>query len=202
MITASLILNNLKSILIVAAIVAAVWFFKDYQYQKEENIRQTENNRMLRRADSLKYSEQTLTTKEIIDHLEYNNTGLKKKIDEANIKMRRIERIITQELAYRDTTRNDININGIIRAIKENRRLEVPVVDSTECLIIRGSVLYDNNQITLNIKDRKFKNVSDVVTFWERKKGFLGIRWGRKQVTVKVFNSCGETITKVVEKRK
>lgn len=201
MITASLIINNLKTILIVALIGAAIWLFKDYQFQKVENLRQSENMRSLRLQDSLNYSKQTLNKKELIEHLEYNNQNLLQKLDGANIKMRRIESIITQELAYKDTSHNEIKIDGIIKAIKENRHLEVPVIDSTACLVIRGSVIYDNNEIFLNIKDRKFTNVTDVVAYWERKKGFLGIRWGKKQATVKVFNSCGETITKIIDKK-
>jgi len=201
MITVGLILNNLRLILIIALVGAVIWFWKDYNYQKIENIRQSKNNRYLRMQDSLKYFEQTLNNKEFTDELKYNNQALIQKLDNANIKMRRIESIITQELSYKDTLRNEIKIDGIIKAIKENHHLEVPVIDSTACLVIRGSVIYDNNEIFLNIKDRKFTNVTDVVAYWERKKGFLGIRWGKKQATVKVFNSCGETITKIIDKK-
>ena len=38
-------IQTAKTILIIAGISIAIWFYKDYQYQKIENIRQTENNR-------------------------------------------------------------------------------------------------------------------------------------------------------------
>ena len=198
-------INNIKTILIVLGIAAAIWFFKDWQHQKAENIRQTENNRQLRRKDSLNYSQQLLNKSEIIDYLEYDKSELKNNLSRANIKLNRIERIITQKLEYKDTVNNDYKIEGIIAAIKDNRRLEVPVLDSTKCMVIRGSILYDGKELSLNIKERNFKNVSDVVTYWERRQwSLLGIKtrlFGKKQVTVKIFNSCGKTETKVVERK-
>ena len=50
--------NNIKLIAIVLAIVAAVWFYKDYKFQVAENKRQTENNNQIRKADSTKYASQ------------------------------------------------------------------------------------------------------------------------------------------------
>lgn len=198
-------INNIKTILIVLCITAAIWFFKDWQHQKSENIRQTENNRQLRHNDSLNYSQQLLNKSEIIDYLEYDKSELKNNLSRANIKLNRIERIITQKLEYKDTVNNDYKIEGIIAAIKDNRRLEVPVLDSTKCMVIRGSILYDGKELSLNIKERNFKNVSDVVTYWERRQwSLLGIKtrlFGKKQVTVKIFNSCGKTETKVVERK-
>lgn len=198
-------INNIKTILIVLGIAAAIWFFKDWQHQKAENIRQTENNRQLRHNDSLNYSQQLLNKSEIIDYLEYDKSELKNNLSRANIKLNRIERIITQKLEYKDTVNNDYKIEGIIAAIKDNRRLEVPVLDSTKCMVIRGSILYDGKELSLNIKERNFKNVSDVVTYWERRQwSLLGIKtrlFGKKQVTVKIFNSCGKTETKVVERK-
>ena len=199
------LINNTKTILIVLGIAAAIWFFKDWQHQKAENIRQTENNRQLRHKDSLNYSQQLLNKSEIIDYLEYDKSELKDNLNRANIKLNRIERIITQKLEYRDTIKTDYKIEGIIAAIKDNRRLEVPVLDSTKCMVIRGSILYDGKELSLNIKERNFKNVSDVVTYWERRQWkILGIKtrlFGKKQVTVKIFNSCGKTETKVVERK-
>lgn len=198
-------INNIKTILIVLGIAAAIWFFKDWQHQKAENIRQTENNRQLRRKDSLNYSQQLLNKSEIIDYLEYDKSELKNNLSRANIKLNRIERIITQKLEYKDTVNNDYKIEGIIAAIKDNRRLEVPVLDSTKCMVIRGSILYDGKELSLNINERNFKNISDVVTYWERRQwSLLGIKtrlFGKKQVTVKIFNSCGKTETKVVERK-
>ena len=54
--------GNIKIIAIVLLALALMWFYKDYQYQKAENIRQTENASQLRRVDSLRFASQTLTS--------------------------------------------------------------------------------------------------------------------------------------------
>lgn len=198
-------IGDIKTILIAAAVVAAVWFFKDYQHQKSENKRQTENARMLRLRDSTMYAQQILSQREINDYLELQNTNLRTNLEQSNIKLNRIERIINQKLNYKDDRVNTIEAKGLVESVIDGKPYKTPVIDSTDCLVIRGSIEFDGEKIDLNINERNFKNVTDVVTYWERRKwSFLGIKtrlFGKKQVTVKVFNSCGETETYVVEKR-
>ena len=55
----------------VALCVMAVWFYKDYEFQKKENERQTENNRQKTIADSLRFSSQILNANELKEHFEY-----------------------------------------------------------------------------------------------------------------------------------
>lgn len=52
------ILSTIKWAVIIIIAGAGVWLYKDYEFQKAENTRQTENNRQLRMADSLKYTKQ------------------------------------------------------------------------------------------------------------------------------------------------
>lgn len=73
------ILGTIKWAVIVIIAGVGVWLYKDYEFQKEENTRQTENNRQLRMADSLKYTKQVLTLTELKDYMLYQNKDLQKK---------------------------------------------------------------------------------------------------------------------------
>ncbi len=204
---ALLSLNNLKTYLIIAAIGIAIWFYKDYQHQKSENKRQTENISNIRKMDSLKYALQTYTPKELKEYLEYNRKDLNDFLKKNDVRYRRIEQIITQTLKYRDTSRNSIDLSPILDAIKNNKQeIRVPVIDSTSCLIIKGYVLFKGDSLSLNITDRKFKNKSDVISYWERNKWkFLGINtrlFGKKQTTIIIKDDCGNTETFVIDAKK
>jgi hypothetical protein len=87
----------------VICVVLVVWFYKDYTFQKSENKRQTENANQLRKSDSLRFTTQILSEKEVKDYLQFQNSDLKKKLVNAGIKESRIETIISQTLKYRDT---------------------------------------------------------------------------------------------------
>lgn len=198
-------IENLKLYLIVIAIIAAVWFFKDYQFQKAENIRQTDNNEQLRKMDSLNYAKQVLTKREFDEYLEYNRQDLQEFLKTERIRANRIEQIITQSLKYRDTASKKVDLNPILEAIKEKRSIKVPVIDSTKCMIIKGYVAFENDTLTLDITDRQFKNRSDVISYWERNQWrFLGIRtrlFGKKKATVIIKDDCGNTETFEIEKK-
>lgn len=199
-------INNLKTYLIIIGIIVAVWFYKDYQFQKYENIRQSENNAQLRKYDSLKYASQTYTKKELNEFLEYNRKDLQRFLKEHKIATRKIENVITQELKFRDTTKTTVNLQPILDAIKSNKNIKVPVIDSTACMIIKGYVVFKNDTLSLNITDRKFKNVTDVVSYWKRNQWrFLGIKTrflGKKAMTVITKDECGNTKTFIIEKKK
>lgn len=198
-------INNLKTYLIVMAVIVAVWFFKDYQFQKKENKRQSENIESIRKSDSLRYASQTYTKKELEEYLEYNRRDLQKFLKDNRISTSRIEQIITQKLNYQDTTKRDVNLQPILDAIRNQQSLKVPVIDSTSCMIIKGYVAFENDTLSLNITDRKFKNKSDVVAYWERNQWkFLGIKtrvFGRKKATVIIKDDCGRTETIVIDKK-
>lgn len=198
--------NRIKSALIVIGVVAGIWFYKDYQYQKRENKRQTENYHQLAKQDSLKYAELVLNNRELKDYLESNNKQLADFIEDQNIKYSRINSIISQQLRYRDSENRSVDLQPVLDAIKSQREIKVPVVDSTTCLVIKGYVVFKNDTLSLDITDRKFNNVTDVVSYWERRQwNFLGLKTrflGRKQATVVIQNSCGETETVVIDKRK
>jgi hypothetical protein len=200
--------ENIKLYLIIALSIAAVLFWKDYKHQIAENKRQTENLRMLRKQDSLRFAKQVMTQKELKDYLEYNRKDLKEFIKANNIKERRIRQIISQELKYIDTISKETDLTPILSAIqsKSVEPIKVPIKDVSDCLIIEGYVIFENQTLKLNITERKFTNKSDVIAYVERNQWkFIGIKTrflGKRQLTVKIKDSCGNTETFVIDVKK
>ena len=198
-------------IIVIAGLVGAViWFVKDYQYQKAENKRQSANTNQLLNyvRDSAANAQLVLSEKEIKNHLLQENGQLLKNLRDQNIKLRRVERIVNQILQFRDTTTNEIKAVGLVRAVKLGTPMSLPVLDTTDCWVTGGVIEFNGEEIFLKITDRQFKNVSDYVAYQERRKWkflFFNTRiFGKKEIKVQVFNSCGGTETKtlVIDKRK
>ena len=198
-------IGNLKAFAIVALLALSVWFYKDYTFQKAENKRQSENVEQLRKYDSLRYASQTYTTEELDEYLRFQRQDLQRFLQDNKISTRRIEQIITQKLEYRDTVTRNQDLSPILDAIKNQRDMKVPIIDSTDCLIVKGFVVFENDTLSLDITDRQFTNTSDVVSYWERNKwNFLGIKtrlFGRKKATVIIKDACGKSQTFVIDKK-
>lgn len=200
------IIQNIKTILIVIAIAFAIWFFKDWQYQKEENIRQTENNRQLRMSDSLRLTSQLLTTQEMKEYLEYQNKDLQSKLKQSGIKESRLESITSNNYYYRDTIKQSTDVSKLINSIRSGIADEQSFIDTTKCQTIKGKITFSGKDLKVEINDREFKNKTDAVVYWERGQWkFLGIKTrflGKKQFTSKVFDDCGESKILKIEKKK
>lgn len=200
------IIQNIKTILIVIAIALAIWFFKDWQHQKEENIRQTENARQLRMSDSLNLVTQLLNSQEIKDYLEYQNKDLQSKLKQSGIKESRLESITTNNYYHKDTTLQSTDVSKLINSIRLGNADEQSFIDTTKCQTIKGKIVYSGKDLKVEINDREFKNKTDAVVYWERGQWkFLGIKTrflGKKQFTSKVFDNCGESKIMKIEKKK
>lgn len=198
--------GNIKIIAIILLALVAMWFYKDYQYQKAENIRQTENASQLRKADSLRFTSQTLTSQEIKDYLQYSNPDLEKKLKADNIKLNRIESIISQTLRYKDTVKSTIDMTPLLEAIKVKVPTKTPFIDTTKCLTNKGYIEYKNDSLRVVFTEKTFNNKGDAVAYWERRQWkFLGIKTrflGKKQFTAKNYNECGESTVMKIEKKK
>ena len=179
MITLDLIIKNIKLLLGVVLIVFVTWIYKDYKFQKLENCRLSQNAESLRKADSLRFSAQILNANELKQHFEYENTDLKNKLLKAGIKTDRIKEIVTVKYNYKDTLIKKYSIG--------------PFVDSSKCLIIKGYV----DSLGVTIQDRQFKNKMDAVAYSQRREwNFLGFKTrflGKKEMTAKVFDECGNS---------
>jgi len=200
------IVKNIKTIGLIALLVAAVWIYRDWQFQKEENIRQTENARQLRIQDSLKYASQVLTAREISDYLKYSNSELKQLLQESNIRENRLQSILSIQTKYQDKTEKEYDVSQILAAIKENRQYSIPFRDTTKCMTIEGNLTFKNDSLKVKITNREFKNKIDNVVYWERRKWkflFIKTRFlGKKEFTSKTFDQCGESkITNVQKKQ-
>ncbi len=199
-------LNNFKSIAITLAIIAGVWYYKDAEKAKADLKVQAENATMIRKFDSLKFASVTYNKAELDEYLEYQRKDLQQFLKDNKVNTRNIEQIITQKLEYLDNINRKTDLQPILDAIKQRQDVKVPIVDSTSCLIIKGFVVFENDTLSLDITERKFKNRSDVVSYWQRNQwSFLGIKtrlFGRKTATVIIKDDCGNTETFVIDKRK
>jgi hypothetical protein len=200
------LLKNLRIVLIIALIAGVIWLYKDWQFQKAENIRQTENNLQNRKYDSLRFTSQSLTKDEIKEYLQYQNPDLQKKLENNNIKLNRIESIISNLYKYKDTSTHETDVSGLITAIKSSIPKSQTWIDSTKCLTTKGIVSFDGQKLKVIVNDREFKNKSDGVAYWQRKEWSLfGIKTrflGKKEFTAKQFDECGESKTMKIEKIK
>jgi hypothetical protein len=205
MFTTDILLKNAKQLFILVLALLVIWFYKNYEYQKYENKRQTENARQLRISDSLKFASQILSAKEMQDYLDYQNTDLKSKLNNAGIKTDRVKSLITHNYYYKDTAKQITDVSPMIKSIREGVANEQRFIDTSKCLTIKGSIVYDGDKLKVNIDDREFKNKTDAVAYWERREWkFLGIKTrflGKRQFTAKVFDECGESRIINIEKK-
>lgn len=200
------ILLNIRLLSYIVLAIIIIWLYKDYQFQKIENIRQTENARQLRQADSLRFMQQNLTTKEIEEYLKYQNPALKNKLDKDNIKLNRIESLVSQDLAYRDSIAKAIDLGKLLEDIKNKIPNRTPFADTTKCLSTKGYIEYKDDSLKVVFTDRSFSNKSDAVVYWQRREwSFLGIKTrflGKKEFTSKNYSDCGEIKIQKIEKVK
>jgi len=205
MITVDLVLKNIRLLIVLLLCVVSVWFYKDWKFQTIENKRQSENMHQTRIADSLRFSSQILSANEIKEHLQYQNSELKNKLLKDGVKLNRIESIISTNYRYRDTIKRETDITGLVDAIKNSIPKSQEWIDTTKCQITKGTVSFDGQKLKVIVNDREFKNKSDAVAYWERRQWkFLGIKTrflGKKQVTAKMFDECGETRMIKIDKK-
>jgi hypothetical protein len=202
----SAIWSVIKIVGIAVVVGIVVWFIQDYRFQLAEAARLSENQHQTHIADSTGMSKLTLRNGELEEYLKYQDPALLKKLDQSNIRLSRIESIVSTTLQYRDTVGRRYDFTGVANAIRKNIPGSQPFVDSTGCMIIRGKLRYENDSLKFEISDRQFKNKSDGVAFWQRREWkFLGIKTrflGKKEFTAKVFDECGQSKTLRIEKQK
>lgn len=197
--------DKFKNIVIIVLLIATVWIWKSWEFQKSENIRQTENLTELRKVDSLHFARQIMTSNELKEHLLYQNSDLKNKLVKAGIKEKRVTEIVTNNYGFKDTIKQETDISKIIESVKTNIPKAEEWIDKTQCLTIKGTVLFDGSKLKVIVNDREFKNTTNAVAYWERNQwNFLGLKTrflGKKQFTAKVFDDCGESQILRIEKK-
>lgn len=195
-------LNTLKQIVGILLLVTLVWFYNDYQLKKQEIVRLQENAVQLLKKDSMRFAEQTYTKQELKQYLEYNRQDLEQYLKEQKIALRNVQKIITQQLQYKDTTIVTTNLQPVLDAIHNKTPLTVPVTDVSECLTIKGNIQYANDSLHLQITDREFNNTSDVISHTQRRQWkFLFFKtrlFGKKETTVTIKDKCGTSQTFII----
>lgn len=208
-------LKNIKEIFLALFVLLffAVLFdrnlkVEDLKIKKEEIKRLEQNASQERKSDSLNFSSLLLKKEEINEELDNRLKSLKEKLKRSDIEINKLQSIIHNTHTYRDTVQREVNIDSIVSSIKNSMPKEVPWSDSTKCWYERGSLLFDGKELKLLIKEREYRNTSDVVSYWERRLwripilGFKTRVFGKIQLTSKAFDDCGQTRTLKIEKKK
>ena len=197
-----------KYLILVGLIISVLWYgswlYQDRKYQKLENERNTENIRQSIYADSLKKAVYTYSKQQLDDYIKANPT-IKEIIEKEKIKPNRINNISTTDYKYKDNKPN----TTIVPIQKTDpvtiKETTVPLLDSTSCLIIKGTVTIKQDSVIVSINSKEFKNKTTVIAYWERREWkFLGIKTrflGKKQGTVKVIDECGESRIIEIQKK-
>lgn len=176
-----------------------IYLFQSRLYFKELAATEKNNVQNYIKLDSLRNVELKLTRYEMRDYINYNKE-LMLRLDKLSIKPKQVERIITNTIKYRDTSSNEIDLEPILTAIKQNKSLKFPFQDKTECLTISGFVSFQEDTLKTVIDNRQYNDTIDIVSSWKRKK-VLGIGIGKKVFKTDIFNNCGTVTVKYVEKK-
>lgn len=190
-----------------ASLGFSAWAWGEIRYQKSESNRKGDNYENLRDIDSLNIAHLTFrTNKEVEDYLE-SNEELQVLLDKQNIKIKRLTNIIYQKQEYIDNITRSTDVSGLVDDIRNNIESSSTFKDSTACLVIKGDVVYKNDNLAVNVTSREFNNEIAITGAWKREKySFLGLwdwsLFGRKKATATATSKCGESETIIIEKNK
>ncbi len=200
------ITGNLKEVFIGALIVLVVLLYISNKKNKKDNERNQNNY-----IEALQENVDIVTTLNL-DKQQFEKTinlrfdTLVSQLDSANIQLKKVQRVVVQKFYYKDTTQNKMDLQPIVEAIHKSVKLSVPFIDKTPCLIVRGLLMYNGQSLSLNIQEREFKSINEVVSHIERNQWnllFFKTRlFGKKEIKVTVFNQCGESKTIIINKTK
>lgn len=195
-------INNLKLYIIVATVLAAIFFITDWKYQKREKEIQLENTRQLLNLKNTNSAELLLSKKQISEYIK-SNLELQKILRDNSIKPNRVEKIVETRYEYIDNNEAKKDVTPIVEKIRKNTSFSIPIIDSTKCLVIKGSIDYSNDSLSYKITSRVFNNKTTIVGYWERKQWkFLFIKsrlFGKIQAVTKVHDECGNSKTQTTE---
>ena len=202
MIPWTLILKNGKIIVLVIVAGYVIWHVRNYIDLKKDNKRLSENSRQertKRKNDSVIYSEKILTQDEFIEDMNHNHQDYIRNIKRLGIELKQIQKLVTSTITYRDTLERTYVLNTILDSIRAKKTGSQYVVDSTDCHSVKGYIHFDGKDLSLNITEREFANINQVVVHKE-KVGLRFWKWFRKKkVSVSITNSCGKSETKIVD---
>ena len=207
-----MITGKIKSILIVALVGVAIWFFKSWQHRGDEMTRNKTNFEQRLKEEQADFSEyQFKKDKELEAYLsstENQLNGLLQKLEDQDIKLRRVEKIVSTRVVLKDTTLNRVvldSINSILEALQFNGdELSYDVEDKTDCFEFKARVVFADGTVTHEVLSRQAIDTINYVTHFERRKHrwLFGIKtglFGKKIYKVDLFNNCGYSKTIVLK---
>lgn len=192
---------------IAIVLVISIAFFLGWKHAKTISENERLKHNLLELSIEKKDLATTLTVKdrELKTLIQERFPILERKLDSLKIRSNTIEKIVVQEIIYRDTTTRSTDLQPVLDAIQKKVKIVSPFVDTTPCLTIVGQVEFNGETLNLSITDRKFTSIAEAVSHWERKQWkfwFIKSRlFGKKELKVTVFNNCGESKTIVVNKK-
>lgn len=183
--------------------ITTVNLWKSKERYKADSIRVSHNFDELRDLDSLKVASITLKTNRELKSFVDSNKELRKIVKSKNIKIKNLENVILQKQTYVDTTVRTKYIEKIVYGVRNDVKTVVEWEDSSECLLIKGNVVYEADSLSVNIYEREYTNNMSIIGVLERPQRNILTRWfGKKTAKVTVTSSCGDTETVIIDKVK
>lgn len=199
-------LRTIAGISFFILLVALLFCFKTILNLQEEVERQTENLSQITKVSKNLMYQQNLTTEELKEYIEYKDKNLQESLTKEKIRLNRILNIVSVWQHTKDTLVREFRVDTVLVAIKDNKPYEQVFVDTSSCFKIKGSILYNNNTLSLKIKEKEYNNKINGVLYTQRKEWeFLGFKTrflGKKEITAKVFDPCGNSQILQIHKSK
>ena len=208
-------MKNISNILSIIIIIGLGWFIRDYVIEKENSKTYKSNQtQLLNDLDSLKSNLVSLefTKDEMIKYLKNNDSEIANvidKIEDQNIALKRIDKIIATSINAVDTTKNVIildSIGRILEAINEDKILQIPFEDKSNCFSFKANFILEDGTSRIEVLDRTYNDTLYHVSYWERNQwklfGLIKTRaFGKKIAKVTIFNDCGFSKQIIITKR-
>jgi len=201
-------IKDVRYLLFIAIIIGAGYVYTDWQEKIQELKRVNENQAAKIKLDSLKIAEVTYNKQEIEDYLTFENKDLKQKLLNNNIKLNRIEKIVTQKFQFRDTVKKITSLNPMVQSIRAGKPHTIPFIEKGKCFTVGGNIVYNGaDSLDLQITERGYRDKLNNVTTWKRSTtrwlfGFKSTLFGHPIAKVNIFNDCGTIETLTIEAKK
>lgn len=198
-------LKDIRYVLLILLLAGMGYIYTDWREKIRELERVNLNQANIIRLDSLKIAEVSLDKKEIQEYLTFENKDLKRRLVNNNIKLNRIEKIVSQKFKFVDTAKRLASLSPMINNIRSGEPSKIPFEEKGKCFSIGGNIIYDGlDSLNLEINKRIYEDNLNNVTTWERKphRWLFGIKtnwWGKRIGKVEVFNDCGVIETFIID---
>jgi len=154
------------------------------QKEKARANREAENTAQLLNEKDAKIATLKLTTDELIA---FRDQRLDSVFKALRIEKKRVSEVIT----IRETVHDTIPIEITPKPVFINGKTVYPVNINKNCLKLIGQMTVKDTIPTFTLKEFKWDNAIDIITYWERKK-VLFLRIGKKQYLTTAKADCGE----------